>query len=147
MNWAIPCFYIAVFDGIPRNSKQIESTSGAILGEARKEGIFLLFNNINNTIFKLHDYLFFLANKAKVFYGLLKEPELNVPLDEDEEEPEDKPKASCSTQLLSKNFCHSLLMLFCAFKKRKAKKDQNLVKKSKADPNAPANSRVPLPEW
>lgn len=36
----------------------------------------------------------FIANKTKVYYGLLKEPEIQIPLDEDEEtqEGDDKPK-------------------------------------------------------
>ena len=36
------------------------------------------------------------ANKSKVFYGLLKEPEINIPLDDGDEEidGEGKPKVS-----------------------------------------------------
>ena len=67
----------------------------------------------------------FSANKTKVYYGLLKEPEINIPLDDEEEQPEEgseKPK------------------------KKKAKKDPLLMKKSKNDPNAPPLSRIALPE-
>ena len=41
------------------------------------------------------------ANKQKVYYGLLKEPDLNVQLEDDEEEEADKPKVTCR---LSKAF-------------------------------------------
>ncbi|ESO82043.1 hypothetical protein LOTGIDRAFT_135304, partial [Lottia gigantea] len=95
--------FIDVFDGVPRNKQQINLTCGGILGEAQRE-----------------------SNKTKVFYGLLKEPDINVPLEEDDEQTEgeqtDKPK------------------------KKKSKKDPLLMKKSKNDPNAPLISRIPLPE-
>ncbi|KAK3575934.1 hypothetical protein CHS0354_006251 [Potamilus streckersoni] len=93
--------FIDVFDGVPRTKQQIDSTAGGLLGEATRE-----------------------ANKAKVLYGLLKEPDLNIPVEEEEEtvEGEDRPK------------------------KKKPKKDPLLMKKSKNDPNAPANNRMPLPE-
>ncbi|XP_006821419.1 transcription initiation factor TFIID subunit 5-like [Saccoglossus kowalevskii] len=92
--------YIDVFDGLPRNKQQIDATAGAMTGAARRE-----------------------ANKTKVFYGLLKEPEINLPLEEEEEgaEGEDKPK------------------------KKKVKRDSHMGKKNKPDPNAPALSRIPLP--
>ncbi|CAL4074885.1 unnamed protein product, partial [Meganyctiphanes norvegica] len=63
------------------------------------------------------------VNKAKMFYGLLKEIELpNVAIEEEEEgEGEDKPK------------------------KKKPKKDA-LQKSKKNDPNAPSTNRIPLPE-
>ncbi|XP_035827359.1 transcription initiation factor TFIID subunit 5 isoform X2 [Aplysia californica] len=93
--------FIDVFDGVPRTQQQIQATGGALLGEVDKD-----------------------ANKAKVYYGLLKEPELNIPLEEEEEgqEGEEKPK------------------------KKKSKKDPLLMKKSKNDPNAPQPTRIPLPE-
>ncbi|XP_067687895.1 transcription initiation factor TFIID subunit 5-like [Haliotis asinina] len=94
--------FIDVFDGIPRNKQQIDASSGGLLGESDRE-----------------------ANKVKVYYGLLKEPDLNIPLEEDEDNTEgegDKPK------------------------KKKPKKDPLLMKKSKNDPNAPSNTRIPLPE-
>ena len=73
----------SVFDGAPRNKQQIDATSGGMGGEARKE-----------------------ANKTKVFYGLLKEPELNnIRFEEDEEEKEgdetSKPKVICFTHALN----------------------------------------------
>ena len=67
-------------------------------------------------------------NKAKVYYGLLKEPDLQfVPPPEEEDddtaggEGGDKPK------------------------KKKAKKDPLFSKKTKSDPNAPPIGRMPLP--
>ncbi|XP_055870350.1 transcription initiation factor TFIID subunit 5-like isoform X2 [Biomphalaria glabrata] len=93
--------FIDVFDGVPRTQQQIQATYGGILGEAEKD-----------------------VNKAKVFYGLLKEPDVNITLDEEEEaqEGDEKPK------------------------KKKSKKDPSLMKKSKNDPNAPPVTRIPLPE-
>ncbi|XP_076448428.1 transcription initiation factor TFIID subunit 5-like [Babylonia areolata] len=96
--------FIEVFDGMPRTQEQIHATSGALLGEAEKE-----------------------ANKVRVYYGLLKEPDLNIPL-EDEEEGEGDGDGTGKP------------------KKKKAKKDPLLLKKSKNDPNAPQPTRIPLPE-
>ncbi|KAB7498254.1 Transcription initiation factor TFIID subunit 5 [Armadillidium nasatum] len=92
------CFDI--YDGVPRTRSQIVSTAGALEGEASRQ-----------------------VNKTKIFYGLLKEPELqNLIIEEDEGEEEgDKPK------------------------KKKHKKDP-LQKSKKNDPNAPPNNRIPLPE-
>uniref|UniRef100_A0A8C9SUW0 Transcription initiation factor TFIID subunit 5 n=1 Tax=Scleropages formosus TaxID=113540 RepID=A0A8C9SUW0_SCLFO len=94
--------YIDIFDGMPRSKSQIDSMSGSLAGEAKRE-----------------------ANKAKVFYGLLKEPEIDVPLDDEDEEGENeegKPK------------------------KKKPKKDSMGSKSKKQDPNAPQQNRIPLPE-
>lgn len=66
-------------------------------------------------------------NKTKVYYGLLKEPDIQcVPPAEEEEGEEgaaegDKPK------------------------KKKPKKDPLFSKKTKSDPNAPPVGRMPLP--
>merc|ERR1711874_286980 len=55
--------YLDVYDGVPRNRGQVVATAGAIEGEAPRQ-----------------------VNKAKMFYGLLKEPELpNVAIEEEEE--------------------------------------------------------------
>ncbi|KAH3747761.1 hypothetical protein DPMN_182191, partial [Dreissena polymorpha] len=94
--------FIDVFDGVPRTKLQIDLASGGVLGEAARE-----------------------ANKSKVLYGLLKEPDINIPMEEEEEgggEGEDKPK------------------------KKKQKRDPLLSKKSKNDPNAPPTTRIPMPE-
>ncbi|XP_023128967.2 transcription initiation factor TFIID subunit 5 isoform X1 [Amphiprion ocellaris] len=94
--------YIDIFDGMPRSKSQIDAMSGSLAGEAKRE-----------------------ANKAKVYYGLLKEPEIELPLDDEDEEAENeegKPK------------------------KKKPKKDSMGSKSKKQDPNAPSQSRIPLPE-
>ncbi|XP_078499819.1 transcription initiation factor TFIID subunit 5 [Lissotriton helveticus] len=94
--------YIDIFDGMPRSKQQIDAMVGSLAGEAKRE-----------------------ANKAKVFFGLLKEPEIEVPLDDEDEEGENeegKPK------------------------KKKPKKDSLGSKSKKQDPNAPLQTRIPLPE-
>lgn len=94
---------ISVYEGATRNKLQIEKTGGAMMGECAKN-----------------------ASKVKVLYGLLKEPEINVQLEDDDEDVTgtDESKAS---------------------KKRKSKKDMQM-KKQKFDPNAPPATRIPLPE-
>ncbi|XP_026321818.1 transcription initiation factor TFIID subunit 5 isoform X2 [Hyposmocoma kahamanoa] len=95
---------IEVHDGPGRTQAQVRATAGGILGEATKN-----------------------ENRTKVYYGLLKEPDIQVlpaPV-EDEEEPEETPDKP---------------------KKKKAKKDNIFMKKPKSDPNAPPNDRIPLPE-
>ncbi|XP_019215158.1 transcription initiation factor TFIID subunit 5 isoform X1 [Oreochromis niloticus] len=94
--------YIDIFDGMPRSKSQIDAMSGSLAGEAKRE-----------------------ANKTKVYYGLLKEPEIELPLDDEDEEAENeegKPK------------------------KKKPKKDSVGSKSKKQDPNAPSQNRIPLPE-
>ncbi|KAL0894765.1 hypothetical protein ABMA27_013297 [Loxostege sticticalis] len=95
---------IEIHDGPGRTLAQVRATAGALLGEAAKN-----------------------ENRTKVFYGLLKEPDIHVlpaPV-EDEEEAEETPDKP---------------------KKKKAKKDNIFIKKPKSDPNAPPNDRIPLPE-
>lgn len=96
--------YFDMYEGVARNKSQIDATAGAVVGEATRQD-----------------------NKAKVYYGLLKEPDLQfVPGEEEEGEGEgadaDKPK------------------------KKKSKKDPLFSKKTKTDPNAPPVDRMPLPE-
>ncbi|KAK6623211.1 hypothetical protein RUM43_009063 [Polyplax serrata] len=96
--------YFDMYEGVSRNKAQIDATAGAVVGEATRQD-----------------------NKAKVYYGLLKEPDLQfVPTEEEEVEGEsgdaDKPK------------------------KKKSKKDPLFSKKPKTDPNAPPLDRMPLPE-
>lgn len=77
--------------------------------------------------FYKHNFHFFTENRTKVYYGLLKEPDIQVlpaPV-EDEEEAEETPDKP---------------------KKKKAKKENIFMKKPKSDPNAPPNDRIPLPE-
>lgn len=72
--------------------------------------------------------IFITDNKGKVFYGLLKEPDLQFLFQADEDDDAegtgegDRPK------------------------KKKTKKDSLFSKKAKTDPNAPPNDRMPLPE-
>lgn len=82
-------------------------------------------------VFPLHNLqqivtkMIFSDNKARVYYGLLKEPDVSnaaIEEEEDDEEGGDKPK------------------------KKKSKKDHLYPKKSKSDPNAPPVDRMPLPE-
>uniref|UniRef100_A0A8C5QXC6 Transcription initiation factor TFIID subunit 5 n=1 Tax=Leptobrachium leishanense TaxID=445787 RepID=A0A8C5QXC6_9ANUR len=94
--------YIDIFDGMPRSKQQIDAMVGSLSGEAKRE-----------------------ANKVKMFFGLLKEPEIEVPLDDEDEEGENeegKPK------------------------KKKPKKDNVGSKSKKQDPHAPPLNRIPLPE-
>ncbi|XP_066585283.1 transcription initiation factor TFIID subunit 5-like [Prorops nasuta] len=96
--------YFDMYEGVARNKQQIEATSGATVGEATRQD-----------------------NKTKVYYGLLKEPDIQcVPPAEEEEDDApgidgDKPK------------------------KKKTKKDPLFSKKTKSDPNAPPVGRMPLP--
>ncbi|XP_053607989.1 transcription initiation factor TFIID subunit 5 isoform X3 [Plodia interpunctella] len=97
-----------VHDGPGRTQAQVRATAGGVLGEAAKNG------NLSE-------------NRSKVYYGLLKEPDIQVlpaPV-EDEEEVEETPDKP---------------------KKKKTKKDNIFMKKPKSDPNAPPNDRIPLPE-
>ncbi|CAB3366035.1 Hypothetical predicted protein [Cloeon dipterum] len=94
--------YFDMYEGVARNKQQIDATAGAMVGEATRQD-----------------------NKARVYYGLLKEPDLQFMQQEEEEEPDngdDRPK------------------------KKKAKRDPIFSKKSKTDPNAPMVDRMPLPE-
>jgi transcription initiation factor TFIID subunit 5 len=95
---------VDVFDGVPRNKQLLDTTGRSILGDTAKD-----------------------ANKCKVLYGLLKEPEINIPLDDDEDETAGHEDGKSS-------------------KKRKPKKDLQMMKKAKNDPNAPPVTRIPLPE-
>ena len=72
-----------------------------------------------------------LANKTKVYYGLLKEPELNIQVtaddDLDDSTMDNNPESSERP-------------------KKKKLKREILSKKSRNDPNAPAITRIPIPE-
>ncbi|XP_022659067.1 transcription initiation factor TFIID subunit 5-like isoform X3 [Varroa destructor] len=93
--------YVDVYEGIARSRQQVDAVSGSTMGEASKQ-----------------------LNKAKVYYGLPKEPTIIVEEEDDAggEDGDGKPK------------------------KKKAKKDSGLSKKTRADPNAPPSNRIPLPE-
>lgn len=54
----------------------------------------------SSNTFQKYCFLFvFSANKAKVFFGLLREPDINIPLDDDDDtgDGEDKPKVCLQT--------------------------------------------------
>jgi len=93
--------YLDVYEGLPRSKSQIDSTAGAMTGEANRQ-----------------------ANRAKVYYGLLREPDV-APLPQIEED-EDGDGESKS--------------------KKKKKKENVMAKKSRNDPNAPISTRMPFPE-
>ncbi|XP_034951063.1 transcription initiation factor TFIID subunit 5 isoform X2 [Chelonus insularis] len=97
--------YFDMYEGVARNKQQIEATSGATLGEATRQD-----------------------NKVKVYYGLLKEPDIQCMAPAEEEEDESTPGAEGDKP-----------------KKKKPKKDPLFSKKTKSDPNAPPLGRMPLP--
>ncbi|XP_077971928.1 transcription initiation factor TFIID subunit 5-like [Styela clava] len=107
MNIVQDHIFIDVYDGLPRTKKQIHSTAGGMGGEAKRE-----------------------ENKIKVLYGLLKEPDIDITLDDDDE----MASANDSEQTEGSS------------KPKKKKKREILSRKNKADPNAPALTRIPLPE-
>merc|ERR1712129_15010 len=55
--------YLDVYEGLPRSKSQIDSTSGAMTGEANRQ-----------------------ANRAKVYFGLLREPDVAPLPQEDDDE-------------------------------------------------------------
>ncbi|XP_014222375.2 transcription initiation factor TFIID subunit 5-like [Trichogramma pretiosum] len=94
-----------IYEGVPRNKTQIEATFGSLIGEVSRT-----------------------ANEAKVYYGLLKEQDVQEPVpiaaeDEDDEVGDEDYRP----------------------KKKKAKKDNIVSKQTKPDPNAPSWTRMPLP--
>ncbi|KAJ8867764.1 hypothetical protein PR048_031567 [Dryococelus australis] len=94
--------YFDMYEGVVRNKQQIEATAGSMVGEATRQD-----------------------NKTKVYYGLLKEPDIHhIPVEEEDEGEGDGDKP----------------------KKKKQRKDPLFSKKIKFDPNAPTWDRVPLPE-
>ena len=88
--------YLDVYEGLPRSKSQIDSTAGAMIGEANRQ-----------------------ANRAKVYYGLLREPDVTPLPVEEEDDTEDGET-----------------------KKKKKKKENVMAKKSKNDPNAPIATRM-----
>eukprot|EP00794_Sanderia_malayensis_P017624 gene17624-19378_t len=92
-------FHLDVFDGRPRKKRAVGAGSGGITGEAPQY-----------------------ANKVKVFYGLITDPELNAAAEEDSDDDEDKEKP----------------------KKKKSKKDEG-KRRQAADPHAPKADRIPFP--
>ncbi|CAG03344.1 unnamed protein product, partial [Tetraodon nigroviridis] len=120
--------YIDIFDGMPRSKGQIDAMSGSLAGEAKREANK---TKVGYTRYYRHTHgpdltmMTFVMSFDQVYYGLLKEPEIELPLDDEDEEAENeegKPK------------------------KKKPKKDSMGSKSKKQDPNAPAQTRIPLPE-
>lgn len=105
MNIVNEHLYFDLYEGVARNKAQCEATAGAMTGEAKRQD-----------------------NKVKVYYGLLKEPDMQTlaqPQEEDDDLDPDAPDKP---------------------KKKKSKRDPLFSKKSKSDPNAPPIDRMPLPE-
>merc|ERR1711962_1839480 len=96
--------YLDVYEGIARNRGQINATAGGMTGEANRQ-----------------------ANRAKIFYGLQREPDLSAFIGDDDSEdeaPEGAGKDSADKP-----------------KKKKPKKDPLQLRKQRTDPNAPNTSR------
>ncbi|KAK9888865.1 hypothetical protein WA026_001085 [Henosepilachna vigintioctopunctata] len=103
--------YFDMYEGVARNKSQIDATSGAVGGEAKRQD-----------------------NKAKVYYGIPKAPDIQTlaaPVEEEEGEggEQDNPEKK-----------------YMILKKKKAKKDPLFSKKTKSDPNAPPPDRIPAPD-
>lgn len=58
--------------------------------------------------------IFLSANKGKVYYGLLKEPDINIPIDDDDDagDGEDKPKVHLNMFYMVKPLYINLYDLF-----------------------------------
>ena len=100
--------YLDVYEGIARNRTQINATAGGMTGEANRQ-----------------------ANRAKIFFGLQRDPDLSGFIidadDSDEDVGENKDGGDKP-------------------KKKKPKKDPLQLRKQRTDPNAPSAVRMPLPE-
>lgn len=119
--------YIDIFDGMPRSKSQIDAMSGSLAGEGKREANKA---KVRVTLEWLKWNVWYLSSSQRhrlssfkplqVYYGLLKEPEIELPLDDEDEEAENeegKPK------------------------KKKPKKDSMGSKSKKQDPNAPSQNR------
>lgn len=119
--------YIDIFDGMPRSKSQIDAMSGSLAGEAKREANKAKVGQIRHCAYTFGIKIklcwvcdSFIMSFAQVYYGLLKEPEIELPLDDEDEEAENeegKPK------------------------KKKPKKDSMGSKSKKQDPNAPIQTR------
>lgn len=101
--------YLDVYEGIARNRSQINATAGGVTGEANRQ-----------------------ANRAKIFYGLQRDPDLTAFIVDDDSE--DETAGGTDKDGMDKP------------KKKKPKKDPLQLRKQRTDPNAPNPSRMPLPE-
>jgi transcription initiation factor TFIID subunit 5 len=107
--------YVDIYEGLTRTKQQVDAASGAMMGEAGRQ-----------------------ANKAKVYYGLLKEPDINVQLMDDDAEDGVGPAAGQGVGGEGAGDSDRP-------KKKKIRKEI-ISKKSRNDPNAPPLNRIPLPE-
>ena len=105
--------FIDVYDGLTRTKANVEAISGGMFGEATRD-----------------------MNKTKIYYGLLKEPDLNGV-----EFLEAEYDLDASSNHGPDGGGDGPLQL----KKRKYKKDSS-GKKTRNDPNAPLMNRIPIPE-
>lgn len=125
--------FVEVYDGIPRGKAAAHVTAGHIMGEALR-----------------HD------NKTKVYYGLLKEPDLqNFQMDEDDDDAgtgggggdkDSQSKTADSQKSDATTGTPAGTQSEKSSKKKKSKKEWMTNKKAKNDPNAPPITRMPLPE-
>ena len=99
--------YLDVYEGIARNRSQINATAGGMTGEANRQ-----------------------ANRAKIFFGLQREPDLSAFIGDDDDYDDEGPDAKEGEKP----------------KKKKPKKDPLQLRKQRTDPNAPSTARMPLPE-
>lgn len=100
--------FLDIYEGLTRNKHQVESCLGGMMGEATRQ-----------------------ANKFKIFIGLLKEPEINISIPDDDND-----------DINGENFGEGGEKP----RKKKSKKDNLLSKRARSDPNAPPATRIPLPE-
>lgn len=105
--------YVDIYEGLTRTKKQVDSAAGAMMGEAARQ-----------------------ANKVKVYYGLLKEPDINVQILDDEAEDGTGGAAGGGGEAAGD----------ADRPKKKKIRKEIISKKSRNDPNAPPLNRIPLPE-
>lgn len=117
--------FIDVYDGLTRSKANVEAISGAMFGEAIRD-----------------------TNKQKVFYGLMKEPEIKVDMFEMDIDLDSSSQQNFAndSSIGEGSSTHTGSSGAMSIKKKKTKKDSSQAKKARNDPNAPAPTRIPLPE-
>ena len=110
--------YLDIYEGLTRTKQQVDCVAGSMMGEATRQ-----------------------ANKTKVFYGLLKEPEINVQIVDDDQDD----NAAGVAGGTGGNAGDGSAADGDRPKKKKIRKEI-ISKKSRNDPNAPPLNRIPLPE-
>lgn len=111
---------IDIYDGLTRHKSNVEAVSGAMLGEVARR-----------------------VNTSRVYYGLLKEPDVKIDIefDADFDLTSGASNQQANDSLAAGETSHANIL-----KKKKLKKDPSGSKKARNDPNAPALTRIPLPE-